>query len=126
MTVPGRVAGLRRAVVLGVRARGLEVLAEETFDSGDGNQPLPPRCLDRVHDLDEVPVDGGDADAERLGGLLARVRQPLGFLVFDDLAQLARRSPVGLRPVLVFSPLPSAATFPTGHALTVIGESDST
>jgi hypothetical protein len=51
------------------------VLVDEPFEFVDWDQALAPGCLDGVDRRDDAAVDGGDADAERLGGLPAGVGQ---------------------------------------------------
>jgi hypothetical protein len=75
-------------------ARRLKVLAEKALELGDRDQPLAPGRLDRVDSRDDAAVNGGDADAERFGGLFAAVGEPFGL---DDLLQLAGRCPDQLR-----------------------------
>lgn len=83
----GSVGGRPGAALAGLAGR-LEVLTQEAYELDARNQPLPPRRLDGVQSGDDAAVDGGDADAERLGRLLAAVGEPLSL---DHLPQLARR-----------------------------------
>jgi hypothetical protein len=57
----------------------LEVLAEETVEFGDRDQPLTPGRLHGAHDRDDAAVDRRDANPERFGGLPAAVGEGFGF-----------------------------------------------
>ena len=86
----------------------LEVLAEEALEFGVWDQPLAPGRLYRAQQGDDAAVDGRDADAERLGGLLAAVGEPVGLF---DLLQFTGRCPgpfrfdAALAEELLFAPL---------------------
>ncbi|HKI22798.1 MAG TPA: hypothetical protein VKA24_05210 [Gaiellaceae bacterium] len=67
---------------------------EEALELGARDQPLAPGRLHRAHGRNDAAVDGGDADAERLGGLLAAVGEAVGPL---DLLKLSGRRPDQLR-----------------------------
>jgi hypothetical protein len=61
----------------------LPPLCEVAFELGDGDQPCAPLGLDRRHRRHDAAVERREADAEGLGSLPPRVRQPL-----DPVAQL--------------------------------------
>src|SRR5262249_20367542 len=82
------------ATALAGLARRLQVLAQEALQLGHRDQPRPPRRLHRVYPWHHAAVDRGNADAKRLGRLLAAVGEALGL---DDLPQLTRRCPDQLR-----------------------------
>src|SRR6266508_2409598 len=118
-------AGVLASLAHWVRA-GFEVFTEEALELGDRDQPLTPGRLDRVHGGNEAAVDRRDADAERLGCLLAAVGEPLGL---DDLLQLAGRRLDELRlGTVVAESLSLSPLLPLGgHVrLTVMPASDST
>jgi hypothetical protein len=115
-----------RRPLLRASTRRLEVLPNESLELCDGNEPLTPRRLDRAHSGDEAAIDRRDANAERLGSLLAAVGEAIDIANF---VQLTRWSPANLRLGLVVPPsLPFAAPLPSrGHRWrTVIRASDST
>jgi hypothetical protein len=81
--------------------RRLEVLPNESLELSDGNEPLSPRRLDRAHSGDEAAINRRDANAERLGSLLAAVGEALDIANF---VQLTGWSPANLRLALVVPP----------------------
>jgi hypothetical protein len=60
------------------RSRLLGALGEIAIDPVFRNQPRAPLGLDGLEHRDDAPVEGGEADAEGLRGLLASVDEALG------------------------------------------------
>jgi len=50
---------------------------EQSRELVDRDEPGSPRHLDRLDEWQDAPVEGGSADAEGLGRLRARIREPL-------------------------------------------------
>lgn len=61
-------------------ARRLDMLAYETLELGNGNQPLPPRGLHGADGGNESTVDRGDAHTESRSSLLAAVGEAVDFV----------------------------------------------
>jgi hypothetical protein len=65
-------------------ACGLSVLLQEALEVLDGDEPLPPGCLDRLDQRDYATVDRRDAHPEHVRGLAARVRETLDLFALSE------------------------------------------
>ncbi len=61
----------------GPRARFFPPFGEVPLEFVGADQPRAPLGLDGCNRRDDAPVEGGEADAEHMCGLLARVHQPI-------------------------------------------------
>lgn len=72
-------------------SRHLPALGEVTLELSDWDQPSTPLRLHRCDSRDDAAVERCEADADRLGGLLARVGESLDPLGELDVWRRRRR-----------------------------------
>jgi predicted RNase H-like HicB family nuclease len=77
-------------------ARLLGPLGEVALELGHGDQASTPLGLDRGDHRDDPPDERRQADAERLGGLLTRVGEPVDILGKLQPAGASRVLPLGV------------------------------
>lgn len=76
--------------------RLLGAFGEVALELGGRDQSRAPFGLDRRDRRDDAPVEGGEADAERLRGLLARVDEAFGQSVDIVVGRDRRRQGLGV------------------------------